>query len=396
MADRRPRLLFVVNNAAFFLSHRACLAEAARREGWEVHVATPASPDARSIVAAGFHFHRIRMDRGSWNPLSGFVTLVSLARLFVSVRPDIAHLVTIKPVLLGGLAARLVRVPGVVHAIPGLGWVFLARSLGRRLIRRAVVFGYSVALRHQNARTIFQNTDDRAEFLARGLLDRARSVLIRGSGVDLKVFRPTPEPAGPPVVVLPARMLWDKGVGDFVEAARLLRGRGVRFVLAGDRDAANPAAIDVATLQKWHRDGDIEWWGHCNDMPSVLRASQVICLPSYYREGLPKALLEAAAAARPVITTDAPGCREAVVDGQTGLLVPARDPEALAAALETLLADSALRRRMGEAGRLLAENCFGVESVARQTLQVYDSLLPASTASVRASIASTPKCMTIR
>jgi glycosyltransferase involved in cell wall biosynthesis len=201
--------------------------------------------------------------------------------------------------------------------------------------------------------------------------------LIRGSGVDMNIFTPRPEPEGVPVVILAARMLWAKGIGEFVDAARLLREQKVeaRFVLVGESDPGNPSAVPVWQLEQWHDSGVVEWWGACSDMPRVFAEAHVVCLPSYYPEGVPKVLIEAAACGRPIVTTDVPGCREVVRHEENGLLVPTRDPVALAAALRRLIMSPALRDFLGRRGREIAVAEFGLERVIAETLAVYGDLL---------------------
>lgn len=375
----RPRLLFTVNQAAFFLSDRLAIARAAAQAGFDVHVATPAEPEAEAIRAEGFAFHPVPISRRGVNPWQEARTLWSLVRLYRALRPHIVHLVTIKPVIYGGLAARLSGVPAVESAVTGLGYVFIEPGPRGAALRWLARTAYRLALGHPNGRAIFQNPDDRAEFLARGLVAERATVLIKGACVDGRIFTPRPEAAGAPLVVLPARMLWDKGVGEFVEAARSLRAAGVeaRFALVGDTDPGNPAAIPRPRLTAWRDEGVVEWWGHRTDMPSVLAEAHVVCLPSY-REGLPKSLIEAAACARPIVATDVPGCREAARPGVNALLVPARDPRALAEAIRRLVADPALRRELGARGRALAEAEFSLERVLGDTLALHDELLCAA------------------
>jgi len=375
-ARNRPRLLLTVNDAGFFLSHRLPIALAAREAGHDVHIATAPGPAVERIVARGLPHHPVPISRSGLNPLGEFRCVAALTRLYRRLRPDIVHHVTIKPVLHGGLAARLARVPATVSAISGLGYVFVDRARRPAPLRRAARAFYRLALRQRNGRVIFQNPDDRDAFVRGGLVQAGHAALIKGSGVDLARFAPAPEPPGEPMVVLPARMLWDKGVGEFVAAARRLRADGVkaRFVLVGDTDPGNPTAIPPARLEAWRAEGAVEWWGHRDDMPAVLAGAHVVCLPSY-REGLPKSLIEAAACARPMVATDVPGCREIARDGENALLVPARDDNALAMALARLIGDPALRRTLGGRGRAIAEAEFAVERVVAQTLALYDALL---------------------
>lgn len=370
------RLLFVVNDGPYFLSHRLPVARAARAAGFDVHVATPDSPVTPEIVGQGFTFHAFDLSRSGTRPLAELRSFVQLVRLYRSVRPEIVHHVTIKPVLYGGVAARLTGVPAVVSAITGLGHVFSAEGFRSRLLRGFATRAYRSALAHPNSRVIFQNPDDRAAFLSAGLIRPGAAVLILGSGVDLDRFAPTPEPPGPPTVTMPSRMLWSKGVGDFVEAAARVNGRGgrARFALVGGVDPANPEAVPREQLEEWARSGVVEWWGFRSDMTEVLAASHAVCLPSRYAEGVPKSLIEAAAAGRPLVTTDTPGCREIARDGENGILVPAGDVGALASALERLIRDPGLRLRMGQRGRILAEREFGVRRVQRETLAQYAEL----------------------
>ncbi|RMD79427.1 MAG: glycosyltransferase family 1 protein, partial [Gammaproteobacteria bacterium] len=353
---------------------RLPIALAAREAGWEVYVAAPASDRARRIVDAGFHFCPLPMRRGLGGELRA---LGALTRLMRRIRPNVTHLVTLKVMLLGGAAARVAPAGALLHAASGLGWLYTGGGLRRAVLRRVAEVLMRGALRHSRQRVIFQNRSDRELFRARGLVRDGEAVLIGGAGVDLQRFRVCPEPQGaPPTVVLPARMLWDKGVGEFVAAAGMLRQRGLRarFVLVGGHDPANPAAVPERQLGAWQATGVVEWWGHREDMPEVLAGAHVVCLPSY-REGFPKVLQEAAACGRAVVTTAVPGCRDAVVPGITGLLVPPRDPEALGRALEALLRDEERRRAMGTAGRRLAEERFDVRHIVRAHLDLYRALL---------------------
>jgi glycosyltransferase involved in cell wall biosynthesis len=385
------RLLFVVNDAGFFLSHRLVLAEAARSSGYDVHVATPSGEGVERITAHGFPYHPLRLSRRGSRPWSEAASITALVGLYQRLRPQLVHHVTVKPVLYGSMAARITGVPAIVNAVSGLGYVFIASGALAGTRRRAVLAAYRVALRGRGTRVIFQNEDDRGLFVAAGLVPRERTVLIRGSGVDLSAYRPGPEPPGPPIVVLPARMLRDKGVGEFVEAAATLRTQGIaaRFVLVGDTDAGNPAAIPADQLRAWQADGIIEWWGHRKDMPGVLAGAHVVCLPSY-REGLPKALLEASAAGRPIVTTDVPGCREAVRQGENGWLVPVRESAALAERLRELILDPGMRARFGRRGREIAEAEFGVERVVAATLALYRSLATISPVAALQPFKGTP------
>ena len=374
------RLLYVVNDAGYFLSHRSALAQAAISAGWEVHVATAFAdgPDLlrERIRALGVIPHAVpvtrfglRLDRELW-------AVWSIFRLMRVVKPELVHLVALKAVLVGGLAAAFARVPARIVTIAGLGYVFDSRGWRERLARavfRLALLGVVSA----NTRIIVQNSEDMARIAVTGFIAR-RGVLIPGSGVDLDYFHPSPEPPGPVVVLMPSRMLWNKGVAVFVAAARDLRAAGVaaRFHLAGDTDPGNPAEVPPATLAAWSDSGVVDWLGHVEDMPALLAASHIVCLPSSYGEGVPKSLIEAAAAGRAIVATDIAGCREIVRDGENGLLVPPRDAPALAAALRRLIDDGTLRQRFGARGRAIAQARFGIADVVAATLAVYRELTP--------------------
>ncbi|MGW9064771.1 glycosyltransferase family 4 protein [Achromobacter animicus] len=369
-------LLFVVNNPAFFMSHRVPVALAAQKAGYDVHVATMDGPAVADIQALGMTHHAIPMTRSGKHPLQELGTLLALVRLFRRLRPDVVHLVTIKPVLYGGIAARIARVPGMVAAISGLGFVFLSNSLKMRLVRAVVARLYRVALGHPNSRVIFQNANDRDLLKSLGAVREDQVVIIRGAGVDLDAYRPTPEPPAPPVVVtMVARLLRDKGVQEFVQAAKLLRERGVPVTmqLVGGLDAGNPTSATQADVDAWQQEGCVQALGERSDVAALYAAAHIAVLPSY-REGLPKSLIEAAACGRAVVTTDVPGCRDAIEPNVTGLLVPVRDAAALADAIARLAQDAALRQAMGTAGRALAEREFDINQVARIHVALYDAL----------------------
>lgn len=371
------RICFVVNTDWFFLSHRLPVAEAGRARGAEVTVVAGDTGRSAEIEERGFRFLDLPISRAGANPFGDLRTLARLLRVYREVRPDLVHHVTLKPVIYGSLAARWTGVPAVVNAISGLGYVF-TRARRRPLVQAVVGRLLRLALRDSRGILILQNSDDRDHFLRRGWIDASRVVLVRGSGVDCSRFRPEEEVPTPPYVVLFAgRMLWDKGVGEFVEAARRLRrewGQAVRPVLAGRDDPENPAAVSTELLRSWSEEGVVEWWGHREDMESVLAASHVVVLPSY-REGLPKALLEGAAAGRALVATDVPGCREFVEDGVSGVLVPARDGVALAGAIQRLLRSPGTRRRLGAAARARVEAGFSVERVVEDTMLLYERQL---------------------
>jgi glycosyltransferase involved in cell wall biosynthesis len=373
-----PVALIVVNVDWYFWSHRLPVARALREAGFEVVVAAaPERGFGDRIEGAGFRFVPLRMSRRSSSPAAEIAAFFELLRLYRKLRPDVVHHVAIKPVLYGSIAAQLSGLPAVINAIPGLGHVFVARGARARVLRFLVRIMYRVALAGRATRVIFQNPEDQASFVAGGLVSVHRSVLIRGSGVDVDQFVAAPPPEGVPLIVLASRLLWDKGVGVLVEAARELRRRGLvfRVALVGAPDHFNPNSISEEQLQCWQTEGVVEWWGIRADMADVLREASIVVLPSGYGEGVPKILLEAAASARPIVATDIPGCREIVRHGQNGLLVPPGSPEELAGALALLISDPECRERFGACGRALAVREFAEAVVVGQTLELYRDIV---------------------
>jgi glycosyltransferase involved in cell wall biosynthesis len=329
------------------------------------------------VLDAGIGWHAIQLSRSSTNPWTEVSTLRSIAQTYRTVAPDLVHHVTSKPVLYGTPVARWQGVRAVVNAISGIGHVFADDTPGHRLRKAAVSTGYRLALRHPHMRVIFQNLEHRDAFVARGWVRREECVLIPGSGVDTTEFVPASFVARPvPKVVLASRLLYTKGVGEFVEAAEILRRRGVRaeLILVGEPDPDNPASVPRQQLERWAADGVVEWWGRRQDMAEVFAAVDIACLPSY-TEGMPKVLLEAAASGLPLIATDIPGCRAIARHGDNGLLVPVRDATRLAEAIERLVLDASTRERMGRRSREVAVAEFSLDQVVRQTMDVYQSLL---------------------
>jgi glycosyltransferase involved in cell wall biosynthesis len=372
----RRRLLFLVTEDWFFVSHFKDRALAAQAAGYEVIVLSNDNGWADSIREAGFTFVPVPFVRRGLNPVKELGVLHAVLGQYRELRPDVLHHIALKPILYGSIAARFAGLKGILNAPVGMGFVFASRSLLSGLLRPIVELGLRFLLNPPGSRVVFENPDDLGQLVGRGAVRGSDAVLIRGAGVDTEVFSPAAEPDGPPVVVLVSRMLWEKGVGDFVEAARRVKSDGVsaRFLVVGSPDNQNPSAISEAQLEDWHSEGAVEWLGHRNDVASILKGAHIFCLPTYYAEGLPKSVLEAMAVGLPVVTTDAPGCREAVHDGENGLLVQPRDPSALAAALRQLIADRPFRRRMGAESRRRAVTEFATGIVTAQTMAVYDRL----------------------
>lgn len=372
-------LLFVVDNAELFLSHRLPIALTALNSGYEVHVAAPLNFAAEQLIESySIVFHRLSMTPEKFSVFSELKTFFSLHRIIKEVKPDLLHLITLKPTLYGSVIARMNNVPAVVATITGTRKIRLApetekANLRQKYIRRLYGYGF----KHPNLRVTFQNKDDRDMFLDMELITKRQIALIRGTGVNMQQFHPMQEIIGTlPLVLLASRMRWDKGVGEFVEAARQLKDAGAqaRFVLVGGIDPGHTNAIPEEQLQKWHNTGMVEWWGGKNDMLIVFAQAHIVCLPSY-REGLPKILIEAAACGKPIVATDVSGCREIVENGENGLLVPIRNVEYLAIALNRLLSNPELRSKMGVAGRQKVVAEFSIGHIVDKTLKTYESLL---------------------
>lgn len=366
-----PRLLYVVNNPAFFLSHRLPIALAAQKAGYQVHVATMNGPAVAQIRAQGLTHHVLPLSRSGKNPFKEGRSLWAMYRLFKRVQPQVVHAVTIKPVLYGGIAARMAKVPGFLAAISGLGYLF---TDGRRSFTQKIALKlYKVALNHAHSRVIFQNSSDKDTLLQAGVVRPEQVVLIRGSGIDLQAFRSSPEPAAPPVVALMvSRLLKDKGVEEFIAAAQRSQQNndGILWQIAGSVDAANPASLSQTQIMVQHEAGVVQYLGEQTDVAALYKNAHIAVLPSY-REGLPKSLIEAAACGRAVVTTDVPGCRDAIEANTTGLLVPLKDSAALYAAVADLAHDAAKRQRFGRAGRDLAERAFDINAVVDTHLRLY-------------------------
>jgi glycosyltransferase involved in cell wall biosynthesis len=376
MSAGKQRVLFVVASDWYFYWHRLALAQRIAAAGYDVHVATPSGRFCAAIEAAGLHHHTIEIARQGLNPLRDIRTIKYLTDLYRESNPTLVHHVAIKPIIYGSIAAKITNVPVIINSMPGMGYIFLSKQPLARMLRPGIATAFRLLLNRANSRVILENHADMETWVAWGVMRRERIVVIRGSGIDIEVFKPAAEPPGPPLVVLPARLLFDKGVAEFVEAARLLRQNGVsaRFALLGEGDPGNPASVPLKQLDEWKKQGVVELLGWHDDMPQVLAQCHIVCLPSY-GEGLSRALLEAAACAKAIVTTDVPGCRDIVRHGVNGLLVPPRQAAPLAEALERLIRDGDLRRAMGSRGRerVIAE--FSLETIAAETLNLYAELL---------------------
>jgi len=366
------KIILFANTDWYLYNYRLPLAEALRDEGHELLLLSPSGKYAQRIQDDGFAWQVFDLSRRGINPLIEYQTVLRLTQVYRREKPDLVHHFTIKCVLYGSVAARKAGVKRVINAVTGLGYVFSTRSLFTWLVKPVIEFLYQRVLK--GSHVIFQNQNDLNYFIDNKLASKNQCVLIPGSGVDVDKFRPaTPHAGLAPLVVLPARMLWDKGVKEFVDVAELVKQSGMkaRFVLVGDVDDGNPSSISREQLQEWQNKGAVEWWGWQEDMISVYQQASIICLPSY-SEGLAKSLIEGAACGCPLVASDIPGCREVVENGLNGLLVPPRDAQALAEALLSVLSDKKLMRRMGAESRKIAVRKYSVQRIVAETISVYN------------------------
>ena len=371
MSDNK-RILYVVNVDWFFISHRLVIAEEAKKNGFEVIVAAEDTGRSQEIIDKGIQFINLSFSRSGTNPIKELITVLKFFKIYYNAKPDLIHHITLKPVIYGSIVAKLLSIKSVINAVSGLGYNFTQGriNLTSKIMLRLMKYGFG-----NKTCFIFQNKDDFNELSELGVLSPENNIfLIKGSGVNLDEFYPTPFPSFDRIkIVLPSRMLWDKGVREFFQAAGTLRANyynKIQFVLVGMSDEGNKAGISVNLLTQWG-DGDyFKWIGHRDDVFEVYKNSHIVVLPSY-REGMPKTLIEACAMGRAIITTDAIGCRECVDEGINGFKVPVKDPKGLAVAIEFLVNNPNKIIEMGIASRLKAENEFDINSVISTHLEIY-------------------------
>jgi len=374
----RPHLLYLVTEDWYFVAHRLPLARAARDAGYDVTVATRVGGRRDDIVAEGFRLEPLSWQRGSINVFRLVADVASIIRLYRRLQPDLAHHVSLKPIMLGTAASWFTPRVAVLNALTGRGYIFTAKSGRARLLARLVSFLLRILLRRKNSVLLVENEDDRRFAVEAIGIDAERTAVNAGSGVDIRHFDVQPLPASEPVAIgCAARMVATKGIADLVAATRILRARHVphRLLLAGGTDRENPDAIPESLLQQWVREDKIEWLGQIADVRELWRQCHIAALASLGGEGVPLSLVEAAACGRPLVATEVPGSRDIARIGVNAFLAPPGDPHELADALERLIRDPALRERFGAESRRIAEGEFASDRVFAATLSLYDRLL---------------------
>jgi glycosyltransferase involved in cell wall biosynthesis len=392
-AASRPKVLFLATEDHLFWGHPLPVAKAALKNGYEVVVATTIINLGQQICDQGFRLIPLKLARRIDSPWNEVRSVYRLWKVYRTERPDIVHHLSLKSILYGSIARLGMSKTGAVNAVTGLGYLATTSSWKGKAVRKLTWSALRVFLNQSRQIVVLENYEDKERLSKEVRVSPGKMLVTRGAGVDVELFQPSPEPAGPPVVMLASRLLQIKGIEEFVNAAEILKARGVsaRFVLSGDADANNPSCIPRAQLQAWQSSGVIEWWGHQGDMPAVYRQSTLVCLPSRGGEGIPKVIMEAAASGRAIVTTDVPGCRDVVRHRVNGLLVPPREPSALVAAIEEMLKDSAMRAEMGRRGREIAVSEFSQEAVVNQIMGLYTKLLkPPSSPTHAANAVSGP------
>lgn len=370
----------VANVDWFFISHRLTIAQEATKQGWKVFVAAEDTGRGNEINIDNITFLDFKFSRSGTNPVNELKTLGKFRKLYKQVKPDVVHHITLKPVIYGSLIAKVLGIKGVVNAVSGLGYNFTGNRRG--IVQNAMLRMMSYGFDRKRLTVIFQNADDHAELSQLGVIkDFNRIVRIKGSGVDLVKFKQTTLPSLERIkILLPSRMLWDKGVKELKEASDLLKNKysdTIQFILAGMADEDNRAGVPASYLNEW-QDGDyVKWVGYQKDMVLIYKDSHIVVLPSY-REGMPKTLIEACAIGRAIVTTDAIGCRECVDEGVNGLKVPVYAVQELADALEKIILEPELLQTMGDESRKKAEKEFDVQNVIAKHLEVYNDLTSSS------------------
>jgi len=369
-----PSILYLVNDSSFFISHRLPTALAAIKEGFEVHVASNMHNNKKYLESLGFLCHDLPFSRGSLNIFKELSVMLKIFFLYREVNPSLFCQETIKPVLYGTLVSKILPRKPIVNTITGLGYLFISEKKIHIFFQKTLLFIYKKIFASSMVHTIFENHDDADLFIKRNIVKKNNISIIKGAGVDTKKIQPNFVKPKLISIILVARMLWDKGVGEFVDAARIIKSNtNVKFILVGGEDLENPKGIKRNLLNQWVKEGIVTWYGYSNSVEKILNESHIACLPSY-REGLPKSLIEAAAAGLPIVTTDVPGCREVVKNNINGLIVPPKNSILLSEALLFLINNSQVRKKMGQKSRKFAVEKFSLEIIIKSTLDLYKNV----------------------
>lgn len=372
------KILFIVSEDWYFVSHRLHLAQTAISRGYSVTLLTNISSSQHLIEESGIEVIPWSLQRNSYNPAKEVNSILQVIKAIRAVKPSLIHAVALKPILYSAIASKFTRLKCRVFAFAGLGFIFTSEKLFIKLCRIPLVFIMKFFLKNDHSSIILQNQDDIKTLLNLNMIRKNSISLIQGSGVDTELFFPKSEQSinSQPLVILPARLLWDKGIGDFVRAASILKKKhfDARFILVGQPDIHNPASISDSQISEWVKSNIVEYWGFQENMPKILNRATIVCLPSY-REGFPKVLLEAASCAKPIVTTDVPGCRQAIENNSSGLLVPPRNPNALAKAIEKLIQDKSLCKKMGAKGLQRVNLELSQKIIANKTISLWESIL---------------------
>jgi glycosyltransferase involved in cell wall biosynthesis len=372
--------LYFVAEDWYFWSHRRLLALAALDKGYDVYVVTRVNNYGQKIVDLGFKLIPITIDRHSKNIFLELRLLKEIIKIYRRIRPDLVHQIAMKPILYGTTATLFTRATKIVNTFPGLGYVFESKRFKDISIRFFLINIFKYLFMLRPVKVIVQNKDNANLLISESVCKEKDLSLIRGSGVDLREYVQSDEVSDTPIILFASRLLWQKGIADFVAAASIVRKNitNVRFVIVGEPDKNNPNSVPEATLNEWNEGELVEWWGYQSQMPKTLSRVKMVVLPSFYGEGVPKVLIEAAACEKPIITTDMPGCREIVIHKHNGFLVEPHSPEVIAEHVKQLLEDDELCKQMGKEGRRLVESEFSIEKVNLETLLIYGELLGAT------------------
>ena len=371
------KILFVVNSDSFFVSHRMAIALAAQKKGFEVHLATKFSSKQKLFENAGIQIHPIEIDRKSIDIISNINLFFKLLFVFIKIRPQIVHLITQKSIILGGLAARVSGVKSIVISIAGLGYLWSNKKVQTVILKKIAINIYRIIFNHDNIFFIFQNKEDRFQLLRNFDIDIKKTTLTNGSGVDLSHFkRINPLPNKKLVITFASRLLISKGILDFISAAIILNEKygNLSFWIAGEPDKGNPDSLSLKDIEILKKNSFLKFHGNVRNIKTILKKTSIFCLPSYYGEGMPKVLLEAAASGLPIITSDHPGCREAIIHGRTGFLIKTNNPDSIVAEIDKLVTNTNLIRKFGISSAKLAREKFSIETVISKHLKIYNKL----------------------